>query len=512
MWRKGKSSKPGQQSRRSAMKRSTLIEILHPDGRTSSAQVIGSNCPAILLPERQNEAREETDLVILAPSAAECSRAGWLREAVLCMSGQLAADGVGYVLAPRRWRLKITRLLQEVGLLLEASFGHLPSWSTSHYLVPFAPAPIGYAFSTLIPTPTWKRHLTKQWFRLPGAGWLLAYLWPSAGLTVRRPGARPLFEWLYRSAGEDSRPGNALARMSWRGPEGGIVLYSFPPGAARPTALAKVTMAAGASEGGAREADILARLGPGAERAGARVPQILGQKQEERGAALFQTVVDGRPAAELLRSQPDQLSPLVTKVVDWLERWHGATVVLRQVNFEQLDRTFFKPAALLAPFRESGEAYQVWLTQRCKEVFTVPVPCVATHNDLTMANVLFDDLGRLGIVDWETGQPEGWPLVDFVYALTDAVMIAGDMASRLEAFKTCFEPGGFYTSLAANWQARLVAACGISAELAEICLHACWLHHAVNEYHVSQAAEPRPFLQIVQWLSLHPSFSERKRE
>jgi aminoglycoside phosphotransferase (APT) family kinase protein len=139
------------------------------------------------------------------------------------------------------------------------------------------------------------------------------------------------------------------------------------------------------------------------------------------------------------------------------------------------------------------------------------MPQVDAHNDLTMANILLDDDGGMGIIDWETGKARALPLVDFFYAITDAVRIACGWADRLDAFRACFAADGVYAPAVARLQARLAAVVNMSADMAELCFHACWLHHAANEHRSSHASEPRPFLRIVQWLALHKAEAGERR-
>jgi hypothetical protein len=47
--------------------------------------------------------------------------------------------------------------------------------------------------------------------------------------------------------------------------------------------------------------------------------------------------------------------------------------------------------------------------------------------------------------------------------------------------------------------------------IADLCFHACWLHHAVNEHHSSGSSAPRPFFKIMQWLVLHRFYPHRWR-
>jgi hypothetical protein len=124
-----------------------------------------------------------------------------------------------------------------------------------------------------------------------------------------------------------------------------------------------------------------------------------------------------------------------------------------------------------------------------------------------MANILVEEPDVFGAVDWETGLSQNWPLVDFYYAVTDAVRIAQGYTDWLEAFKACYEAKGAYTRDVHRWEEVLRSAIDLSPALTELCFHACWLHHASNEHQVSQPGTPRPFLAIVQWLALNYSRS-----
>ena len=133
----------------------------------------------------------------------------------------------------------------------------------------------------------------------------------------------------------------------------------------------------------------------------------------------------------------------------------------------------------------------------------MPIPFVAAHNDLTMANLLQDRKEGLGVLDWETASETGLPLTDLYYALVDAVVATDGNSDRLAAFESCFSPGGEHRALLSQLQQRIIAGIGFPGELSFLCLHACWLQHAVNESNVAAASDARPFLQIVQWLALH---------
>ena len=485
------------------MRKFSALELLHPDGSVSTSWVVGNKCPEGLLPQAPIEPVARVDLFILAPSAEECSSAGWLERVVESLSQRLSDDGLGYVLAPFRWRHKIISLLRRAGLEIGPSFWHFPDWASSHYLVPLQRGPAQFAVESIIPAPSWKRTLARQMLRHSGTRRFLSIFWHSAGISVRRPGARTLFHWLFQRTRTEFSSETAIVRRSWRAPRGANLLYCFTDGGLRPSALTKITFVENFSAYPDQEADALENLGPGARSAGAQIPRVLRQEQNGPYSCLSLSFLPGQPASDLLDTNPDLLAPILTKIVHWLEQWYLGTGVIRRLEKEQLEQALLAPLELLAAHLQNAEEYRDWLVDRIRSTLGTPMPFAAAHNDLTMANILLDEQERLGVVDWETALARSWPLVDFYYTVTDAVRIAQKRNSWPEAFEACYQPGGLYTPQVAGWEEQLRLATELPPALAEICFHACWLHHASNEHRVSQPGAPRPFLQIVQWLALH---------
>jgi hypothetical protein len=185
--------------------------------------------------------------------------------------------------------------------------------------------------------------------------------------------------------------------------------------------------------------------------------------------------------------------------------------MIRLLDNEQLSQYLLAPTAILAPLLEQGKAYQDWLTARCAMLRGWRAPFVATHNDLTMWNILLDEQGGIGVVDWETASAQGFPLVDFFYAVTDAVAAVRGYVDRPQAFAACFAPRGSYEHVVGRLLRRFRHAVEIPDAIADLCFHACWLHHAVNEHHSSGSSAPRPFFKIMQWLVLHRFYPHRWR-
>lgn len=480
----------------------SLLELLHPDGIAIRSLVLGSRCPAMLRPCSSMTASEYADLVILAPTAAECRTSGWLQETVQSVNQKLESNGVAYVLAPPQWRLQITKLLSDHGFSIDQAIVHLPDQGSSRYLVPLSPIPAQYTFAKLLPLPRWGRLSAAVALRFLGYGFFWRIL-PSIGLVIRRPGARPLFEWLFRLNPQTDRSGSVIIRTSWRGQDGAVILHRFVDRDDSPSAVAKMNLTTKTRGNLIREAEILDRIGPSARNAGAQVPLRLSLGQVHEHPVLLQSMIGGQSIASLLSSQPRRLLEILELLVSWLESWNRCTRVLRSLDRELLEKELLTSAAVLAPLIEQGDEYRNWLVERYLTLTGVSITLVATHNDLTMWNLLLGEQGRLGVIDWESACEKGFPFVDFFYAVTDAITVAQGYDDRSKAFQECFALDGIYAHMVGQFLTRLRRVVQIPDEMVGLCFHACWLHHAANEYRSTGPSDPRPFLQLVQWLSLN---------
>ena len=482
----------------------SLLELLHPDGTATRSLVLGNRCPTMLLPASRVESRY-ADLIILAPTVTECRTRGWLQKAAQVVSQKLDANGIAYVLAPLRWKLQISKLLSNHGLSLDQAIVHLPDQGSSRYLVPLSPIPARYAFSELLPLPRWARLLTTIGFRFFGYDQLWGYILPSIGMVIRHPGARPLFEWLLRLRPEVQRLGGVIIRTSWRGQNGPVILYRFVNRDDSPSAVAKMNLTTKTPDSLVGEAEILNRLGPSARSAGAQIPQCLSLEQVNKRPVLVQTMIRGQSVALLLTPHPSRLLEVLDRVIGWLESWNRSTAVSRPLDRAFLEQELLNSADLLVPRLEKGDAYRDWLRHSCLMVTGTPTTLVATHNDLTMWNILQDEQGNLGVIDWESASEEGLPFLDFFYAVTDAITVVHTHGKRSKAFRECFAVGGAYEQVMGQFLSRLRRVVQVTDEIVGLCFHACWLRHAANEYSATGPSVPHPFLEVVQWLALNRS-------
>ncbi len=459
------------------------IGLFHPDW------------PAV---EALDAAGTGVSVVDTRPSGADA--AGRLDQLVHDLAHRLTPEGVGYLVTRPADRPQLRQLAQRHGLIVAEERLHVPIWHASVALVPLAAGSLRYALANLIPK-TSRRAQWAAWVgRQPGGVRLLARLLPVSGLVVRRPGARPLFDWALRLGPPVDAASTMLVRTGWR-PAGAVtILYALPARGTRPSAVIKVGTATSQFAG---EVERLAALTPPARHSGATTPDAATIKVRAGRQVLLQTAVAGQLAATLVISKPARVVTVLDRLSAWLEQWNTATLRRQALTPDLLSAALARPAARLAPYVAEWPPYEAWLRERWKALQDRLVPVVAAHNDLTMWNVLLDEQGRLGVVDWESSAPTGLPLQDLVYAIADGVAATHGYQQRLADFQACYAPGGAYAAHAARWQRGLCQALTLPADLAQLCWHLTWLHHAANEQ-ARAAVEERPFLQIVQWVVVQP--------
>jgi hypothetical protein len=465
-----------------------VVELMHPDGEARAEAAIGARASRFGAAPRAESGRG-ADLLWLAPGAGECRTRGWLADAAARTERELAPDGIAYVLPPRGWRGATAARLRRAGFRVEPPVAHLAAGGVERWLVPLRRPGVKLLLRSVLPLPPALRRLAAAAARAPGWSRAAAEAWPTVGFVARRPGSRAPWSWLGGIGGVG--PDGVVAVRGWRGAADSVLLHLLAADGAH-AAVAKVARAGA----GADEADVLARLGGAAEAAGAGVPRVLGSGGVSGRRVTILGVVPGRRAVDVVGSSAERAKGVLLRVADWLEAWNRATVRTQPLGADELEREVLAPLRLLAPLLADGGAYAARVRSLCARVEGRPLPRVAAHGDLTLHNLLLDG-ASLGVVDWEAARADGWPLTDLEYAATDAAAAAGGYGDRPRAWAECFRPGGAFAAELAGRRARLADALGIPPPFAELCRHACWLHHAANEHHAAGETSGRPFLGVL---------------
>jgi len=476
------------------------IELLHPDGPGLPGAVIGRASERFFAPVRPAAGSQSLDFVLVAPDANERADPGFLQQAAALISGSLSTDGLAYVVAPVHWQRRLRRRLPEADFAFGPTIVHLPPGVSDQILVPADTHLLRYAASALTNMSWVSRRLLAAALRLPGIQGAIRRT-SEVGVVVRRTGARLLLEWL-ASDGHDVA--SAVIRTKWRAYGGTAILHCFPADGATPVAVAKVVLddrLAGRVES---EAKVLELLGSAAARAGVRVPTANVLRSRGGHAILVEPYLCGQRAHPLLRSRAVDAVSLLSDLTRWLEAWNGATTTPGVLDERRLETHLLGPARRLAPHLKRGTTYVDWLQQLGSTVVGRPMPSVATHNDLTMQNVLLLPGSPPAVVDWEAASDHGFPLTDFFYMAVDLFAAARAAENRTDVLLDCFAADTPRAESVARLGERLAQTSGLSNELMKVAFHACWIQHASNELEKKHEADRRPFLSILHWLADHP--------
>jgi aminoglycoside phosphotransferase len=201
-----------------------------------------------------------------------------------------------------------------------------------------------------------------------------------------------------------------------------------------PLLVAKVARLQGSGAWSEREADNL-HAAHAARRGGfASIPRVLACEEHRGHAILLETALAGSaldPAA--MRAQPRRR---VRAVGGWLidfqktqraargaegpidARLDEAFAILARLGAGELDRELERTRALAAPLRGS-------------------VASVFEHGDLSHPNLLELEAGGIGVLDWETADPQGLPASDLFVFLCYAAF-ACKRATELDAQRRAF--------------------------------------------------------------------------
>jgi hypothetical protein len=414
------------------------------------------------------------DLVILSADAWGTSQ---LKATLLEASGRLAQDGLLWLTARASDRRRMAETISEAGLRVAARLVQLPNPSAVSTLVPLELMGNNDVTNLTARQPHLRR-LAAAGLRVPGTGRLIELAYHGVGFVLTKLEAPAPYDWLYRLAGAEPQGRAVVLRRSWNHP-GAVTCYVFWGAPSRLQAVAKVSAKGEPAARVDREAENLETVARGAASCSVEVPRIIAVRQDGR-AVLLMAAMQGELAAGLLRRNPQQSRILLRRIMDWLIRWNQATVS-KTLDDNPAVREF-ESNMLLA--ERAGGIHQNFLAAlRSTDVeLRASIPSVAAHRDLTMWNVLVQDV----------------PLCDFFYALLDAAAAAEGYRDQVAAFEKVFiappQPEGIELGLKAG------SALGLTREQVSHCFHLCWLHHAANELRRDPVREG-PFLRILRRVS-----------
>jgi phosphotransferase family enzyme len=222
-----------------------------------------------------------------------------------------------------------------------------------------------------------------------------------------------------------------------------VIVLVLPAGRREATLVAKLPRLAGDSEALEREARNLRAVGPALTGAAqGTVPALVAYHDDPAHPLLLQTALHGTPLspAAVRRDR----GGAVAAVTGWLAQLAAATAVAAPDHawYERLVRAPLLELAACAE-RPAEERELARRTLPAAQLLQdAGLPLVFEHGDLGHPNLLRLADGRLGVLDWESGEPLGLPLGDLVFFLAYAAAAApGDVRARLAGVRDAFSSG-----------------------------------------------------------------------
>jgi hypothetical protein len=217
----------------------------------------------------------------------------------------------------------------------------------------------------------------------------------------------------------------------------------------------------------------------------AGVPRVRALGRRGGRVALVESRIDGRPLIETLTAAT--LPGLSRDVTGWLLALAGQPQP--QPREEWWPRLVGEPLALVE--RQFGDAIEgaglAELRQRLEALPDLPLLC--EHRDCSPWNVVLTPTGP-ALLDWESADPRGLPLLDLVYFLAhatfqvDGALVDGALDSRraAESYRRLLDPT---TPSGADFAACLRAHCeplGIDVRTQAALRLLCWILHSSSEH------------------------------
>jgi hypothetical protein len=269
-----------------------------------------------------------------------------------------------------------------------------------------------------------------------------------------------------------------------------VVGLPFAPGGGEPQAVAKFSRVEAADEALEREAAALRALER--DRPGVSgVPRLLATGKRAGRSSLVESAVHGAPLIAAL--SPASFAELSTRVGEWLvglaggerrarEEWWPRLVGESLAHFE---RNFGEvvPADSLAVLRSL-----------LGDIGEVPEAC--EHRDCSPWNVVLDERGAPGLLDWESAEAHGLPGLDLAYFLANCAFVldgALESGRTRESYERLLDPTTPYGAVAAERVTGYCDRLGLTGEdFARLRLLAWVVHSASDHTHLKMAAAGPP--------------------
>lgn len=260
-----------------------------------------------------------------------------------------------------------------------------------------------------------------------------------------------------------------------------VVGLAFREPSTEPMAVIKLPRIPEAIPALKKEADVLNALHRSRKTPIKGVPRVLFSEERDGMQMLGLTYLPGVPLwIQLRRSTYRSLAHRVTK---WLADLAGES--------QPVDRSLWGARlvdATLETFSSQyGDVLEKEDLQKAGDVLNRldSLPIVFEQRDLGPWNVLVAPDGSIGVLDWESGEREGLPLLDLVYFLTfQAFFHKRAMGSGrfVEVYRKLMQPSSFVGRIFSECQIRYAKRLDMPASTMHPLRLLTWMIHSRSEY------------------------------
>jgi hypothetical protein len=124
-----------------------------------------------------------------------------------------------------------------------------------------------------------------------------------------------------------------------------------------------------------------------------------------------------------------------------------------------------------------------------------PLPLVPEHRDCSPWNILLTGAGTPALLDWESAEPHGLPVLDLVYFLANAVFVLQGALERgrtREAYASMLDPATPHGRVAAHCIADYCERVGLDPRVVPSLRLLTWIVHSHSDYSRLELDAGRP--------------------
>jgi len=260
-----------------------------------------------------------------------------------------------------------------------------------------------------------------------------------------------------------------------------VVFFLFEPEGSEPHTIVKLTRDPSLNYRLENEYRSLTWLSELVPEASLQAPRGLFIGHHGGLAVVGESALAGQPLAQRTRRTPDCVygRGMVEALVDLAERSAESTPGPQVA--QAMDRLFRSFRAVY----DLPDSEQAFLVEQIDRIAAEPVvPLVFQHGDPGVWNAIVTRDDRVGLLDWEAGEPWGMPLWDLFYFLRSYGIPAGGSHGRRDWLRNSSRHFMGQTALSgfvAEAVSRYCERVKLSPGLVEPLFHTCWMHRALKE-------------------------------